>query len=60
MTLVGLPGLVRRFVRHALSLGANERQVFFTVTLPLAKNGIAAGAIFAFATSMETWRSAYS
>lgn len=53
MTLVGLTGLSQTLREAALSLGANERQAFFTVTLPLAKNGIAAGAIFAFATSMD-------
>ncbi|MCK1428760.1 ABC transporter permease [Bradyrhizobium sp. 87] len=53
MTLVGLSGISEALREAALSLGANERQVFFTVTLPLAKNGIAAGAIFAFATSMD-------
>ncbi|MCK1333273.1 ABC transporter permease subunit [Bradyrhizobium sp. CW9] len=53
MTLVGLSGISETLREAALSLGANERQVFFTVTLPLAKNGIVAGAIFAFATSMD-------
>lgn len=53
MTLVGLSGINETLREAALSLGANERQVFFTVTLPLAKNGIAAGAIFAFAGSMD-------
>ncbi|MCK1526193.1 ABC transporter permease subunit [Bradyrhizobium sp. 182] len=53
MTLVGLAGVGATLVEAALSLGANERQAFFTITLPLAKNGIAAGAIFAFAFSMD-------
>ncbi|SFN96940.1 putative spermidine/putrescine transport system permease protein [Bradyrhizobium sp. Rc3b] len=53
MTLVGLAGISQTLREAALSLGANERQVFFTITLPLTKNGIAAGAIFAFATSMD-------
>ncbi|KRQ96858.1 ABC transporter permease [Bradyrhizobium valentinum] len=53
MTLVGLAGISATLVEAALSLGANERQAFFTITLPLAKNGIAAGAIFAFAFSMD-------
>ncbi|MDA9535726.1 hypothetical protein ACM41_05390 [Bradyrhizobium sp. CCBAU 21362] len=53
MTLVGLAGLSATLVEAALSLGANERQAFFTITLPLAKNGIAAGSIFAFAFSMD-------
>lgn len=53
MTLVGLAGINTSLAEAALSLGANERQAFFTITLPLAKNGIAAGAIFAFAFSMD-------
>ncbi|MCA1363368.1 ABC transporter permease subunit [Bradyrhizobium sp. IC3069] len=53
MALVGLSGISEALREAALSLGANERQVFFTITLPLAKNGIAAGAVFAFATSMD-------
>ncbi|MCA6120164.1 ABC transporter permease subunit [Bradyrhizobium sp. WSM 1738] len=53
MTLVGLTGISATLVEAASSLGANERQAFFTITLPLAKNGIAAGAIFAFAFSMD-------
>jgi putative spermidine/putrescine transport system permease protein len=53
MTLIGLTGIKETLWEAALSLGANERWAFFTVTLPLAKNGIAAGAIFAFAFSMD-------
>lgn len=53
MTLVGLTGISESLREAALTLGANERQAFFTITLPLAKNGIAAGAIFAFASSMD-------
>lgn len=53
MTLIGLTGISESLREAALSLGANERQAFFTITLPLAKNGIAAGAIFAFAFSMD-------
>ncbi|MFB6421591.1 ABC transporter permease [Bradyrhizobium tunisiense] len=53
MTLVGLAGIRTTLTEAALSLGAKERQAFFTITLPLAKNGIAAGAIFAFAFSMD-------
>ena len=36
-----------------MSLGANERQAFWDVTFPLARTGIVAGAIFAFAFSMD-------
>jgi putative spermidine/putrescine transport system permease protein len=53
MTLIGFTGIKETLREAALSLGANERQAFFTVTLPLARNGIAAGAIFAFAFSMD-------
>ncbi|WP_246504262.1 ABC transporter permease [Bradyrhizobium agreste] len=53
MTLIGLSGISRTLREAALILGANERQAFFTITLPLAKNSIAAGAIFAFAFSMD-------
>ncbi|MER8983149.1 ABC transporter permease subunit [Mesorhizobium sp. M0870] len=53
MTLVGLTGISATLREAALSLGAHERQAFFTITLPLAKNSIAAGAIFAFAFSMD-------
>src|SRR5688572_5237501 len=53
MTLIGLTGISESLREAALSLGANERQAFFTITLPLAKNGIAAGAIFAFAFSLD-------
>lgn len=53
MTLIGLTGIKETLREAALNLGANERQAFFTITLPLAKNGIAAGAIFAFAFSMD-------
>lgn len=53
LTLVGLLGINRTLREAALSLGADERQTFFTITLPLAKSAIVAGAIFAFATSMD-------
>jgi len=52
-TLVGLASIPRSYAEAAMSLGANERQVFWTVTLPLAKTGITAGAIFAFAFSLD-------
>ncbi|MER9191436.1 ABC transporter permease [Mesorhizobium australicum] len=53
MTLIGLAGISATLREAAMSLGANERQAFFTITLPLARNSIAAGAIFAFAISMD-------
>lgn len=53
MTLIGLTGISGTLREAALNLGANERQAFFTITLPLAKSSIAAGSIFAFAFSMD-------
>ncbi|MER8594293.1 ABC transporter permease [Mesorhizobium sp. M1182] len=53
MTLIGLTGISETLCEAAMSLGANARQAFFTVTLPLTKSSISAGAIFAFAFSMD-------
>ncbi|MFD2052071.1 ABC transporter permease [Mesorhizobium calcicola] len=53
MTLNGLNGISETLGEAALSLGANARQAFFTVTLPLARSSIWAGSIFAFAFSMD-------
>ncbi|MER9580306.1 ABC transporter permease [Mesorhizobium sp. M0400] len=53
MSLIGLTGISETLGEAALSLGANARQAFFTITLPLAKSSISAGAIFAFAFSMD-------
>lgn len=53
LTLIGVAGISETLGEAALSLGANGRQTFFTITLPLAKSGISAGAIFAFALSMD-------
>lgn len=52
-TLAGLTGISKSYVEAALSLGARERQAFWDITLPLAKTGIMAGAIFAFAFSFD-------
>ena len=52
-TLAGLVGIRKSLTEAALSLGANERQAFWGVTFPLAKTGIVAGAVFAFAFSMD-------
>ncbi|MER8492616.1 ABC transporter permease [Mesorhizobium australicum] len=52
-SLSGLAGINRTFEEAALVLGASEGKAFRDVTLPLAKTGIIAGAIFAFATSMD-------
>jgi putative spermidine/putrescine transport system permease protein len=52
-TLASLVGIRPSLSEAALTLGANERQAFFDVTFPLAKTGIVAGAIFAFAFSFD-------
>ncbi len=52
-TLAGLVGIKASYREAALTLGANERQAFWEVTFPLARTGIVAGAIFAFAISMD-------
>ena len=52
-TLASLVGIRRTMIEAALSLGANERQVFWNITFPLAKTGIVAGAVFAFALSLD-------
>ena len=52
-TLAGLSGIRKTLIEAAMSLGANERQAFWDVTFPLARTGIVAGAIFAFAFSMD-------
>jgi putative spermidine/putrescine transport system permease protein len=48
-----LEGLDRRVEEAAASLGAPPLLVFWTVTLPLVKPGVIAGAIFAFITSFD-------
>lgn len=52
-TLAGLVGIRKSLLEAALSLGANERQAFWGITFPLAKTGIVAGAVFAFAFSLD-------
>lgn len=52
-TLAGLVGIRRSLTEAAMSLGANERQAFWDITFPLARTGIMAGGIFAFAISMD-------
>lgn len=51
--LAALSGIPRSMMEAALSLGATERQAFWTVTVPLMRAGIAAGAIFAFVYSLD-------
>jgi putative spermidine/putrescine transport system permease protein len=52
-TIASLTGMRPSLREAAMSLGASERQAFFDITLPLAKTGIIAGAIFAFSTSLD-------
>ena len=52
-TLASLVGRDPTLTDAALVLGANERQAFWSVTLPLIRTGIITGAIFAFAVSMD-------
>jgi putative spermidine/putrescine transport system permease protein len=52
-TLASLSGIPRSLPEAALALGATERQAFWEVTFPLAKPGIAGGAIVAFAFSLD-------
>ena len=48
-----LGGIRPSFVEVAQSLGASPTRAFWTVTFPLARTGIAAGAIFAFVFSLD-------
>ncbi len=41
-----------RYEQIARTLGANERRVFFTITLPLAMRGVISGMLLAFARSL--------
>ena len=52
-TLAGLAGLDKSLTEAALILGATERRAFWDITFPLARTSIAAGAIFAFAVSVD-------
>jgi putative spermidine/putrescine transport system permease protein len=52
-TLASLQGVDADLENAACVLGANRWVAFFTVTLPLIRPGIAAGALFAFITSFD-------
>ena len=63
MAVMGLPLLVRaaraafeevdrRYEEVAATLGATPARVFFTITLPLARRGVLAGAVLAFSRSL--------
>ena len=52
-TLAGLVGIRKTLTEAALSLGANERRAFWDITFPLARTGMVAGIVFAFAFSLD-------
>ena len=52
-SLAALSGINPTLEQAALSLGASEPKAFFDVALPLARPGVIAGAVFAFAFSMD-------
>jgi molybdate transport system permease protein len=49
---VAFEGVPARLEQIARTLGAGERRVFFTVTLPLASRGILGGTLLAFARAL--------
>ena len=51
--LAALGGIRPSLVEAAQTLGASPTKAFWTVTFPLARTGVAAGAIFAFVFSLD-------
>jgi molybdate transport system permease protein len=49
---VAFEGVDPRLEQIARTLGAGDLRVFFTITLPLARNGILGGALLAFARAL--------
>ncbi|HEX5719381.1 MAG TPA: ABC transporter permease subunit, partial [Thermoanaerobaculia bacterium] len=49
---VAFEGVPTRLEQIARTLGARERRVFFTITLPLAARGILGGTLLAFARAL--------
>jgi len=49
---VAIEGVDPNLEKAARTLGAKELRVFFTITLPLALNGVVAGLVLAFARSL--------
>jgi molybdate transport system permease protein len=49
---VAFEGVDPRLEQIARTLGASEARVFFTITLPLARNGILGGTLLAFARAL--------
>jgi putative spermidine/putrescine transport system permease protein len=52
-TLASLAGVRKSLYEAALGLGASEGRAYRDIVLPLAKTGVAAGAIFALSLSMD-------
>jgi len=52
-TLASLVGIRKSLTEAAMSLGATEWQALWEITFPLARTGVLAGGIFAFAVSMD-------
>jgi len=52
-TLASLAGIPKSLSEAAQALGATEQQAFWKVTFPLARTGIIAGAVVAFAFSFD-------
>ncbi|MPV85420.1 ABC transporter permease [Ostreibacterium oceani] len=48
-----LSGFDERLIQAAQSLGANQKETFFRVILPLLLPGVISGALFAFITSLD-------
>jgi putative spermidine/putrescine transport system permease protein len=52
-TLAGLAGIRRSLTEAAISLGASPWRAFLDITMPLARTGIIAGVLMAFALSFD-------
>jgi putative spermidine/putrescine transport system permease protein len=52
-TLAGLVGIRRNLTEAAISLGASPWRAFLDITMPLARTGIIAGVLMAFALSFD-------
>jgi putative spermidine/putrescine transport system permease protein len=52
-TLAGLVGIRRNLTEAAISLGASPLRAFLDITMPLARTGIIAGVLMAFALSFD-------
>ena len=51
--MVAMEGVDERIERSARSLGAGPARVFFTITLPIARRGILAGALLGFVRALS-------